>query len=67
MKSVNVFNCIMMRKSYDQLTSGFERLFELASRNQDLHSKLMCLEIKEYRSFLIINAFPCIEMFQLPT
>ena len=59
----------MMRKSYDQLTSGF---FELASRNQDLHSKLMCLEIKEYRSFLIIkgnwlapryNAFPCIEMF----
>ena len=55
MKSVNVFNCIMMRKSYDQLTSGFERLFELASRNQDLHSKLMCLEIKEYRSFLIIK------------
>ena len=33
----------MMRKSYDQLTSGFERLFELASRNQ------------EYRSFLIIK------------
>ena len=57
----------MMRKLYDQLTFGFERLFELASRNRDLHSKLMCLEIKEYRSFLIINAFPCIEMFQLPT
>ena len=47
----------MMSKSYryDQLTSCFERLFELASRNQDLHSKLMCLEIKEYRSFLIIK------------
>ena len=42
-------------KIVDQLTSGFERLFELASRNQDLHSKLMCLEIKEYRSFLIIK------------
>ena len=55
MKSVNVFNCIMMRKSYDQLTSGFERLSELASRNQDLHNKLMCLEIKEYGSFLIIK------------
>ena len=45
----------MMKKSYDQLTSGFERLFELPSRNQDLHSKLMCLEITEYRSFLIIT------------
>ena len=55
MKSVNVLMYYDERKSYDQLTSGFERLFELASRNQDLHSKLMCLEIKEYRSFLIIK------------
>ena len=45
----------MMRKSYDQLTSGFERLFELASGNQDLHCRHMCLEIKEYRSLLIIK------------
>ena len=45
----------MMRKSYDQLTSGFERLFELAWENQDLHCRHMCLEIKEYRSLLIIK------------
>ena len=67
MKSVNVFNVLWWENYMINSLPAFERLFELASRNRDLHSKLMCLEIKEYRSFLIINAFPCIEMFQLPT
>ena len=55
MKSVNVFIVLWWENHTINSLPAFERLFELASRNQDLHSKLMCLEIREYRSFLIIK------------
>ena len=46
----------MMRKSYDQLTSGFEPCLNW---HQDLHSKLLCLERRKelfYYSIVIIGA-----------